>query len=103
MSITNPQAIAFVNQNIRPRAEQIRALKAQIDADLTQWYAGMSALIPNDSSAVEDGREAEGVSRLVGSDVVNVLSQLVALQSQLDGSGVAATISKPCVRTLQVV
>ena len=100
--ITSPNAIKFVNEQIRPIAETIRALKYQIDAIIVDWFAGQNVTISNTADAIEDGRETEGVSRLVGSDVVNVVSQLVAIQSLLNQAGVVNIIAKPCVRTLAI-
>lgn len=100
--ITNAQAIRFVNDEIRQIAEQMRAMKARIDAAIVTWYGGLNTLIPNDSSPVADGRESEGVSRLLGSDVNNLVTQMVLYQTQLDGEGVPGVISKPCVRGLDV-
>jgi hypothetical protein len=99
--ITDPQAIRWVNEVIRPRAEQFRALRARIDADMTTWYSQISTLVPNDSSPVADGRENEGVSRLLGSDVVNLVTQMAAFQTACNVSGVADVISKPCVRNIE--
>lgn len=101
--IDNPQAIRYVNEVIRPKAESLRALKAEVDAALVQWFGGVNALVPNDAGeAVDDGRENEGVSRLTGADVNNLVTQLAAYQTQLDQEGVAAVVSKPCVNQLRV-
>lgn len=100
--ITDPQAIAFTN-HVRSIAEKMRALDAVIDSSIVDWFNGISELIPNDSSPIDDGREAEGVSRLVGSDVVNLITQMLAYQTQLDQSGVAGVIALPCVRPLEVI
>lgn len=99
--ITNAQAVRFVNEVIRPKAEQLRALKAEIDGAMATWHGGLGAVFTADMAGlVADGREAEGVSRLTGNDVVLLISQMEAMQTQLNGGGVAAVISKPCVRTL---
>lgn len=101
--IVNPQVINYTNAVIRPLAEQMRSLKARTDAALVTWYAEISDNCPNDSSALADGREAEGVSRLTGADITNLVTQLAAYQTALNVAGVAAVISKPCVRSLEVV
>lgn len=100
MPITDPQAIRFCNEAIRPLCERVRALKADVDALGIEWFGGLSSLFPNDSSVVEDGRTAEGVSRLTGADVTNAITQFLAFQTQLNQAGVAGVISKPCVRLL---
>jgi hypothetical protein len=101
MAITNAEAIRFSNEVIRPMAEQIRALKAEVDAALVTWFGGVDDLFPNSpSEAVEDGRESEGVSRLTGADVNNLVTQLSVFKTQLEQAGVADVVSKPCVRPL---
>lgn len=97
--ITDPQAIRFVNEVIRPMAERLRALKSDVDSASTTWFGGVNALVPNQvGEAVDDNRELEGVSRLTGADVTNLVTQLLSFQAQLNGGGVAAVVSKPCVR-----
>jgi len=103
MAITNPEAIKFVNEVVRPFAEQFRAMKARSDAAMIQWYAGLNTVITNTSDIVEDGREAQGISRLTGADVTNLVSQIGAFKSQLDSSGFPQVIAKPCVRPIEVV
>ncbi len=100
--ITSAEAIRYTNEVIRPLAEEFRALKVRVDAALVQWFAGMDKTITNDASAVKDGRDSEGVSRLSGSDIVNFISQLAAFQAQLNAAGVANVVAKPCVRALSV-
>ncbi len=101
--IVNPQAIAFSNNEVRPLAESVRALKARIDSAMTQWFSGMNVLIPNDVNEIlEDGRGDDGISRLNGDDIVGLMSILHGLQINLNTSGYADRISKPCVRPLQV-
>lgn len=95
--ITDPQAIKFVNEQIRPIAEQLRALKAQSSALLVDWYAGLNTKFPNDASPVQDGRDAEGVSRLTGQDVNDVAYLLATAVSPM----VDSVIAKPCVRPLR--
>jgi hypothetical protein len=102
--ITDPQAIKFANEVVRPIAEKLRGLKAEIDSHMLTWHAGgVGAMFGGDNLAasVEDGRENEGVSRLTGNDVVGLLNQVEALQTQLDGVGVMNVIAKPCVRALR--
>ena len=95
--ITDPQAIKFVNEVIRPLSEQLRALKANIDAATFAWNGGISAKVPNDPLEIlEDGREAEGVSRLTGADIRAV----VAILGNVRAAVTDATVSKPCVRPL---
>ena len=103
MAITDPEAIKFVNEQIRPLAESVRALKARIDATTVKWFAGLNTVIGTSADdTIEDGRDAEGVSRLTSADVVALLTQLLAIQTALNQGGVAAVVEKPCVRALKV-
>jgi hypothetical protein len=99
--ITNPEAILFSNEVIRPLAEKMRGLKAEIDAATVQWFGGLDAVITG-GDTLQDGREDEGVSRLTGSDIVNLITQMITYQTQLDQAGVDNIVQKPCVRTLGV-
>ena len=101
--ITDPQAIVYCNEVVRVKAEQVRALAAEIDACLLPWYAGLNSTIVNSGAeSVEDGRENEGVSRLTGANVHNLMAVLVTLKNALDQAGVAEIVSLPCVRPLRV-
>ena len=100
MPITDQRVIRFSNESLRPLCERVRALKADIDAVGVKWFGELSALVPNDSSVLEDGRTAEGVSILTGADITNVITQLLANQTQYKQKGVAAVISKQFVRNL---
>lgn len=102
-TIINPEAIRYVNEVVRPLAEQLRSYKAQVDAALITWNAGVGTIIGNSAAdTIEDGRTAEGVSRLTAANVSAFGAQLVILQTQLNQAGVPQIISKPCVRTLEI-
>jgi malonyl CoA-acyl carrier protein transacylase len=100
--MADPRVIAFMNEEVRPLAQEVRALKAAIDATAVRWFAEIAPLVANDAKVVDDGRAAEGVSQLTGADIVNLVTQLLAIKTVLDGGGVAAVIQKPCVRRLEV-
>ena len=95
--------IKFVNEQIRPTAEKLRALQAELSAMLTTWHNGTGAAMTADLAApIDDGREAEGISRLTCNDVVNLMAAVTDVQSALNEAGRAAVIAKPCVRPLKV-
>lgn len=96
-NITNAQAIKFVNEQVRPLAEQARALKAQITSMTTDWFGGINVAIPNTTDLVADGR-TDGVNLLTGADVNSAVSNLIAAHDALNDQ----IIAKPCVRPLQV-
>lgn len=98
MTINDPQAIAFASESIRPISEKARAFVAEVGSIITRWNSGINVLFPNDGTAVDDGRESEGISRLAGSDVNSVMNIIEAMVAASN----ADIIEKPCVRTLQV-
>jgi hypothetical protein len=95
--ITNPEAVRFVDEQIRPLCETARSLKAEILAAQTLWFGGLNTAIPNTSDLIDDGREEEGVSRLTGIHVNGAMGQLITLAGNLNDE----IIAKPCVRPLQ--
>lgn len=99
--MNDPQGIRFVNEVVRPLAEQLRANKVKLEAVKVEWDSGISDLFAKDEP-VEDGRDAEGISRLTTSDVNNFMSQVLKIAlggaAELD----EAIIAKPCVRALEV-
>jgi hypothetical protein len=104
MAITDPQAIRFVNEVIRPMAEKMRGLKAEIDAARAQYDGQVGTFFfGHGAEAIEDGREAEGVSRLVGNDILSFIAfALYDQKAAFEANGIPATIAKPCVRSIQV-
>ena len=102
--ITDFEVIHFVDEVIRPMAEDFRALKSEVDSATNKWFGGINAKVPNEAGDIlQDGREGSGVSRLSGADIVNFITEIVAYQTQINQSGVAGVISKPCVRALTVL
>jgi len=96
--ITGAEEIKFVNEYIRPMCENIRYMKARGDDFALKW-AGLSGGFPNDTSMIEDGREAEGISRLTGADINAVANVFNTLLGDID-TAAEAVIAKPCVRPL---
>lgn len=92
--ITDPEAIRFCNEALRPLCEEARGLAVRIAALSTLWFGGVNAKFAGNSDTLEDGRDAEGVSRLTGAQVTNAVAQLlgISLNSEI--------IQKPCVRPL---
>lgn len=94
--ISNPQAIRFVNEQVRPLCERLRALKAEFDALAPVWYGGMNTIIGSSAQdSIADGREAEGISRLTSNDVTNAVAQFLAITPNSE------IIAKPCVNPLR--
>jgi len=100
--ITDPRAVKFSNEAIRPLSERVRDLKSDIDAATTKWFSEIAALVPSDAADIlEDGRTANGDSILSGADITSMMTVLLGIQANLDAAGVAGVVSKPTVRTLR--
>ena len=97
MAITDPQAIKFLSDIVRPLAEKTRALGAEYLAAITAWQGTIADLTPVDGGVIEDGREHEGVSRITGADVHAFMGLLIALRE----GGDQGVVEKPCVRPLK--
>ena len=99
MAITDPEAIKFTNDYIRPMCENLRFMTAR-GADWSKKWAELSRQFPNKGDeVVEDGREAEGISRLTGEDINAVAAVFSSLLTIMDTNAQVA-ITKPCVRPL---
>jgi hypothetical protein len=99
MAITDAEAIKFTNDYIRPMCENLRYMTAR-GADWSKKWAELSSKFPDSNSeAVEDGREAEGISRLTGADINAVATVFASLLTIMDANAQAA-VTKPCVRPL---
>lgn len=94
--IRDPEAIRFVNEQVRPLCEKARGLAAETQAMQTTWFAGLNASFPNDGTVLDDGREGEGVSRLTCAQINSAVGVLIAMAGQAN----AEIVAKPCVRPL---
>ncbi len=102
MAVMNdPETIRFVNERLRPLAEKLHALDVEMQ-DTNAAYVLLQANLGNAEDSVEDGREAQGVSRLTVGDLQNFISQVRAIVSVFDGTGVRDVIRKPTVRKLKI-
>ena len=95
-NIDDPIAINFANTLLRPMCERARALSAMINAMQNEWFGGVNALFPNDTTPVVDNRQSQGVVQLTGADVNSAMSNLIACMNALN----AQVIQKPCVQAL---
>jgi len=100
--ITNAEVIKLTNEGLRTMAEKLRALDAQMQALVTTWNTvRVAASVPNDTSALADGRQAEGASRLVGSDLYNLMVIVNGLEAVFATGNCRLYLSKLCVRQLE--
>ena len=105
--ITDPRVTRFANEQLRPLAERTRALQAEIETTLA--YAA-NEVIPaitaaDDGALLDDGRDAEGVSRLTREDLllaIGLLEQLVTTARDEANEAALAAMFKACVRPLRI-
>jgi hypothetical protein len=96
--ITDPEAIRFVNEEIRPLCESARALAARIDSMKDRWDAGISDIFANNEDVLIDGRADKGVSVLTSLNIKQAGADLLAMRASITD----AQISKPCVRPIEI-
>lgn len=101
MAIKNVRVTKFTNEVVRPTAERLRKLKAELASINVLWSSEISSLITNDIDTIDDSRVQDGVSVLKGSDVHDLM-YIIGLISDTLNNASAGTIEKPCVRTLEV-
>ena len=99
MAIENAELTRFLNEVVRPTAEKLRGLRAELASIDVHWQR-VQALVPNTSETISDNRAAEGVTQLTGQNVHDLMYAVGLLSGQLQALA-AATIEKPCVRPLQ--
>lgn len=106
--ITDPRVIKFVNEQLRPLAERTRAVQAELETTLA--YAA-NEVIPAITTAeagalLDDGRDAEGVSRLTREDMLLAIGLLNGLATTARDPGNEAALAamfKCCVRPLRII
>jgi hypothetical protein len=108
MAITDPRAIKFSNEVIRPISERMRDLFEDIARADQAWRDEIGALIPNDSAEIlNDGRTAEGVSILDGAEINSIRTVWKNIADFRSGVATAAVpnidtkLTRACVRTLR--
>jgi hypothetical protein len=93
--ITDPIAVEFVDQYIRPLCELARAYKVRVEDMELRWFDGINTLIPN---TADDTISRDGLPTLTGSDVNNMVSNLLAAEGQV----IRDVIDKACVRPIEL-
>ena len=74
--ITNAQAIAFCNQQVRKMADSMASNYATCKAIVNNWNAlSMSSLITNDASNIVDGSATDGRSPITGAMATNIITR----------------------------
>jgi hypothetical protein len=88
--ITNPQAVLFCNQRVRPASDKLAQAYYDATAVLNEWTSfGGTTLIPNTADPVIDGSAQDGRSPITGADVSNLVNRLSELTTDYNASGAA--------------
>lgn len=103
--ITDPRAIDFCTHQVRPLCERLRGVLAELMSAKNELEANNSQLADLFGSSVEvidDGLEQDGVSRLTGRDVTDIIAIFNGLLAQYT-TVVQRRIARACIRKLRVV
>jgi hypothetical protein len=82
--ITDPEAVQFNEQYVRPMAEFIRWLQHSGNDMSAQWSGGISAKFPNDASAVLD--TSGTTSPMTSANVNTIISRVDSLVAVLNAA-----------------
>ena len=103
MDITDPRAIKFSNEVVRPLAERIRQLHEDCNRAKLRWQDEIGDIIPNDAADVLiDGHLELGHSVLDGSEINAIAGDLNAYITWFESVAARETrLAKASVRTLR--
>jgi len=101
--ITDQEVINLVNESLRPMAERVRGVLAELEAiGPTVDRILASGVVPNDASVLIDGRASEGITPLMGAHIHGLLAVRTAILA-LNTTESAALIELASVRPLRIV
>lgn len=87
MAITNPQAVNFCNEKVRPVADRYAQLYWYSKIFLTEWAANnFDAIIPNTSEAIADNADLDGRGVITGAMVRGLKANLQLLVNDLEAT-----------------
>ena len=90
----------FVNERLRPSAEQMKKLNIVLADHLDKWNQ-IKDQIPNDSTTVDDGRSSQGISQLTGSQIHTLATAAQQIKDVLDQAAADQNVAD-AVTTAQV-
>lgn len=101
MPVSNPIAIKFCNETIRPLAEQLAFAYYDARRVLDAWNAtGASTLFPAGGGAVQDNAASDGRPPITADDVLALIARLTDLTADYEANTRAKlnSVLKPSVR-----
>lgn len=98
MAATDQQVQNFVDQRIRPIAEQARALKIQMDDIIASIDAVYDALDPTNEATWTDGRADGPPNLLMPADVLAINTFVNNIRDAIRDNAQYPVVLKACVR-----
>ena len=107
MAFDDPRAVSYVNENLRPLCEKLRAIQAELQTSLAKYVVEIAPITAaaDPADILADGREDEGVSRLSAGDVALVMGLAQALSDLVEDTAnqnAVGAMHKACVRPLRI-
>jgi hypothetical protein len=97
--ITDPEAVQFSQDYLRPMAEMMRWLQSSGNEMASQWNAGVNAKFPNDTSAVLD---SNGIGHpFTGANANTIITRLNGLLADLNAANAMDGVLPATVRPLK--
>jgi len=97
--ITNPEALAFSQDYLRPMAEMIRWFQASGNEMVAQWNGGVNTKFPNDTSAIID---SNGLTHpYTGANANTIIERVTALNAILNQPFFMDGVLPACVRPMR--
>lgn len=99
--ITDPVALAFVDNHLRPLTESLRALEAQIGDAEDAWFNGVNAILAGANTV--GNRTRDGAPVLTGDECTSIVAALIAVRDVVtETPGRGPLIEKATIRRLEV-
>jgi hypothetical protein len=100
MPVTNPSAIAFCNDRVRPAADRLAQAYYRAVQVYDEWFAsGMDAIILTGGGEVDDGAAIDGRHIITADDVLLLITRLQEMKADYQATNNAKlnTVLKPAV------
>ena len=100
MPISDPDVLAFSNEQVRHTAEILRNLQPQFTSFVADWQS-VSAEVPNDTTVVPDSNET--TQPYTGANMTGIVTLVMAVLTELDAPNVMDNVNPATVQPLQLI
>lgn len=83
--MNDPEVVRFLNEHTRTAANKLAAAYLEAVAHIA-GFAAISDKVPNDSTAIDDGRSTEGVSSVSCAEMRAIVGVVQSVQAALDAN-----------------